>query len=580
MSSEGAEGQTENPIVESPVFDEDTAAQVLAALSGQIAQVNNPDPAVRQADSQEAQAAVVAEVEAAIESDIGGYINSATEFLDESKKKINELYNSAAASVSGVELGEIKTGLKNVYQGLSDELNKYGTFLRAASDEALKYYQAGKDTLEVLKTNSLIGASSMYDKYLKISGFTEENMGSMVGIKDYDEVLKGHEGAIYIYTQGISLLLPGDKFIGSELDRASVSETVKSIIEYTGDDSEIKSKRILLLSQHEQALKTFYFFKNGKSVMTALSAVKAGPFQGADENVAAAFIQRDNTEILKKFRIAEIQKKMETMMSDPEEIAHFITEVIVDVHDGKDGWNHAKYYGIPSDFYSFIRDQTSDEGQIMSNLDFMLAIQSARLTYYLREIVPNNPGAGSSLEQEGSYLKRLTNIGREIEDEITQLKDFINEKGTTDPYFDGFDNDALKTLISSMYQDNIDLSNPQDAQKVVEYVMGLVSDLETRVEAKINEQKETIESARDKLQQKRQRRDDAGEEKEEGKDQNAGGKRKTKKRTMKKRSHKKKKSLKKNKRTKKHKKSGKTKKNNKSNKKRRVKRKKTSRSRK
>jgi hypothetical protein len=448
------------------------------------------------------------------------------------------------AQTAAQELSSLKNSLRDVFNAQSEYIkqltNTSKIYIEGAKEFALNLRNDGLQIARNYKENGLILASSIYDVVLK----QKETIGTMMestGVRhSIDNILAEHEKIIYLLLQKASahvfLEEEDANFIGPDLSDAKIREVVTKLVEHHKEEV---LENDLFMHHIKKLFETFYLNKLGKSLIQPSSVITSG----SNNNV---YIPRNNEDFIEKFRVQQLQSKIQYLTTDKDELIAFLSSLVNDIHN-EQNYNHSKYFGSSVNIETFVRNAIGDDSIAMAEYNYRMDKTKEYVEFYLTNIAGKGNSTGSSLKPGGRYSKTYDSIQKEFMDEVNSITDFVNREYTTgyaafEP--SGQENPNKVDMLKSMLE-TITIQKSKVENGIANMKAELASNYE-QIQKRIADAKQTEEQKQsDRDAQREKARSRYGDE---GKGHNGGGKRKTRR---KKRSHKKRKTSKKRKTTKK-----------------------------
>jgi hypothetical protein len=362
---------------------------------------------------------------------------------------------------------------------------KYFSDIKAITSNVATH---GATLLDFARTQNTMLLSTAYNQVINLGGAMREGVNTLFRVQDHSKIIEEHEKMIFIAIEELvlleSLLEESDSDKDKYLD-ATVNDfnEIKNMIKNALDkenlediappDDKLAIKKEQIKDHVSVAVKTFFFFKHGKSAvadMSVVSSVGASSSTNTQINDDLAFMPRDNEYIQKMINDLDSTGRVDKILNDPEEYLHFLATIAYDILHHK-GLNDYKYYGKPSDVVSFVESQAGDAGMIRLDLESALEKNNTYLAHYIGMDTPNKTGRslhnpishpGQSNEW-GRYYKavnRFVEVGLE---ELAELKQFVNE--SSKKKYPGFNNSEDPEAIAAKINDII--TNQENELKAI-----------------------------------------------------------------------------------------------------------------
>ena len=379
---------------------------------------------------------------------------------------ITELKSVTEQTVAKVQQGAADTQTYANY--LVNRGKKYFRDIKAITSDVATH---GATLLEFARTQNTMLLSSAYDQVIKLGGTMREGVNTVFRVQDHSKIIEEHEKMIFIAIEELVLLASNDeKYLDATMDDFNaVKEMIKNALDKENVDIEPADDKLAIKKEQIKdhvsiAVKTFFFFKHGKSAvadMSVVSSVGASSSTNPRINDDLIFMPRDNEDIQIAISNLDSTGSVNKILNDPEEYLHFIATIAYDIlhHEGV---NDYKYYGKPNDVVSFVESQAGDAGMIRLDLESALAKNNTYLAHYIGMDNPNKTGRSlhnplshpDQPNQWGRYYKavnRFVEVGLE---ELVELRQFVNESAKKG--YPGFDNSEDPKAIATQITDIID----------------------------------------------------------------------------------------------------------------------------
>ena len=375
---------------------------------------------------------------------------------------------------------------------------KYFRDIKAITSDVTTH---GATLLEFARTQGTMLLSSAYDQVIKLEETTREGVNTVFRVQDHSKIIEEHEKMIFIAIEELVLLESLLEESNSDKDKyldATVNDfnEIKNMIKNALDkenlediappDDKLGIKKEQIKDHVSVAVKTFFFFKHGKSAvadMSVVSSVGASSSTNTQINDDLAFMPRDNEYIQKMINELDSTGRVDKILNDPEEYLHFLATIAYDILHHK-GLNDYKYYGKPNNVVAFVESQAGDAGMIRLDLESALEKNNTYLAHYIGMDNPNKTGRSlhnpishpGQSNQWGRYYKavnRFVEVGLE---ELAELRQFVNESAKKG--YPGFDNSEL--------------DNSEDPAAIAAQIKDIIKGQENELKARRDEETENI----------------------------------------------------------------------------------------
>ena len=332
----------------------------------------------------------------------------------------------------------------------------------------------GATLLDFARTQNTKFLSSAYNQVIKLGGAMREGVNTVFRVQGHSKIIEEHEKMIFIAIEELVLLASNnEKYLDATRDDFNeIKEMIKEALEKENlEDEDIRPEDNKLGIKKEQikdhvsvAVKTFFFFKHGKSAvadMSVVSSVGASSSTNTQINDDLIFMPRSNEDIQNMISELDSTGSVNKILNDPEEYLHFLATIAYDILH-HEGLNDYKYYGKPNDVVAFVESQAGDAGMIRLDLESALAKNNTYLAHYIGMDNPNKTGRSlhnplshpDQPNQWGRYYKAVNRFVEVGLAELAELKQFVNESSKKG--YPGFDNSEDPAAIAAQIKDIIE----------------------------------------------------------------------------------------------------------------------------
>jgi hypothetical protein len=343
---------------------------------------------------------------------------------------------------------------------------KYFTDIKEITSDVATH---GATLLEFARTQKIRLLSSAYDQVIKWESTMREGVNTVFRVQDYSKIIKEHEKMIFIAIEELVFLASNNKTYldATEVDFIIIKNMIKNALNKENLDADAEPEDDKLAIKKEQikdhvsvAVKTFFFFKHGKSAvadMSVVSSVGASSSTNPRINDDLIFMPRSNEDIQIAISNLDSTGSVNKILNDPEEYLHFLATIAYDIlhHEGR---NDYKYYGKPNNIVSFVESQAGDAGMIRLDLDSAIAKNNSYLAHYVGMDNPNKTGRSlhnplSHPNQPNEWGRYYNAVNRFVEvglAELAELRQFVNESAKKK--YPGFDNSEDPEAIAAQIE--------------------------------------------------------------------------------------------------------------------------------
>ena len=339
----------------------------------------------------------------------------------------NELtYESVSSLIRSISVSSARDLASTAINLQKDLIKKVSSVMIMGARE---YIDALKDTtqitMDVIKQDALIGASTVYDMVLKGIASVEGASSAVGFTKPVDDLIKQHEDVIYMLLQKESMEILGDDYISPSMS----NDEVKAFLDTMLTDNRFAELHNSINAHIIRAAQLFFFNKMGES---AVSSMEIMNIDIQDDAMGTPPVT-NNEELIEKYNIEQLRKRIVALTSS-QELKYFLTNVILDTHN-KNYHNHTKYFGMPYEIDAFIEHLVGDEGFLTAELDHHINSVSNSVDYYIDNILgklKKRDGSVSSGESitppNGVLFKRVDALPEKIMENMDELYDYVDQQ--------------------------------------------------------------------------------------------------------------------------------------------------------
>jgi hypothetical protein len=451
--------------------------------------------------------------------------------------------------VSDAMIDYTKVNVKNASSAIWKFLDKNNVNKRELAETSkIVSHVIRKDTNNFLKmlsnakTVGTVGASNIYDFFIKAGDNIGSAISSAIGVQTVDEIMLNHEKVIFLIIQEYRIKRaspPSPGIIGKVFnlktdsgEEPSDAELLTEIIDLNFDhlvDSdgnrldednlnrtnlreEAEKTKLHLLIHLESAFQTFYFFKMSRSVIDYMNEIKVSKINQPMSRTNVIYLGRNNVDILKGQRINDRKLKVSNMSAfdttqenrREQKIFLYLIMSQFDMNPESNEIDHSKYFGGPLTPKEFAENQGGPDSMLRFDANNDFHIWDGRWAFYTSDAIKT----GSSIQKE--YIPKMEYVKQhsiEQTNEIVQtvyrmLGDRELEK-ILEIVGDSPDTIRTRESVQEITKNTIDYIT-KEADERVDAATEFYNNLPEDVKMKNKEQKEEVEEQKGEVEEQKE----------------------------------------------------------------------------